>query len=171
MLTEAAALDHEAGVNVVYRVALAEELPVASESVQLVTAGQCWHWLDRAAAAREASRVLAPGDRIVIAHFDWLPLAGNVVEATEELILMHNPSWTMAGGNGIYPGWLRDLAETSFVGLETFFFDIAVSYSQEAWRGRIRPSAGVKARLGTAAIEYCQRSYASAFPEKAPIQR
>jgi SAM-dependent methyltransferase len=153
LLDEAAALDREAGVDVSYRIGFAEKLPEASESVQLVTAGQCWHWLDRAAAAREASRVLVPGGRIVIAHFDWLPLAGNVVEATEELILMHNPSWTMAGGNGIYPGWLRDLAEASFVGLETFSFDVSVSYSQEAWRGRIRASAGVKASLGTAAIE------------------
>ncbi len=34
-----------------------------------------------------------------------------------------------------------------FQGIETFSFDEAVSYSHEAWRGRIRASAGVAASL------------------------
>ena len=42
-------------------------------------------------AALEARRLLAPSGRLVIAHFDWLPLPGNVVEATEALIKAHNP--------------------------------------------------------------------------------
>ncbi len=168
LLTEAAALDREAGVNVEYRVGSAEQLSEASESVHLVTAGQCWHWFDRAKAAREAARVLTPGGRIIIAHFDWLPLAGNVVEATEELILAHNPEWTMGGGNGMYPAWLRDLAEASFVRLETFSFDIAVSYSHEAWRGRIRASAGVKASLGLEEIDRFDTALATILRERYP---
>lgn len=168
LLTEAKALDKEAGVNVDYRVGSAEELSEASESVDLVTAGQCWHWFDRAKAAKETARVLTHGGRIVIAHFDWLPLAGNVVEATEELILAHNPAWTMGGGNGIYPAWLRDLAEADFVKLETFSFDIAVSYSHEAWRGRVRASAGVKASLDHEEIERFDATLSSVLRERYP---
>lgn len=168
LLTEAAALDREAGVNVEYRIGSAEELSEASESVQLVTAGQCWHWFDRAKVAKEAARVLTPGGRIIIAHFDWLPLAGNVVETTEGLILAHNPAWTMGGGNGMYPAWLRDLANASFVRLETFSFDIAVSYSHEAWRGRIRASAGVKASLGSEEIERFDAALAAILRECYP---
>lgn len=166
LLTEAAAADREAGINVAYRVGYAEDLTETTASVDVVTAGQSWHWFDRRKAAREAARVLVPGGRIVIVHFDWLPLAGNVVEATEELILTYNPSWTMADGNGIYPAWLRDLAEASFVRLETFSFDLAVPYSHEAWRGRIRASAGVKASLEPEATERFDKALADVLRKR-----
>jgi hypothetical protein len=45
-----------------------------------------WPWF--------GGHILKPGGKLVIAHFDWLPLTGNVVEATEELILQYNPSRT-----------------------------------------------------------------------------
>ena len=88
----------------------------------------------------------------MIAHFDWLPLPGNVVEATERLIREHNPAWTHGGGSGLHPACLADLAQAGFAGLETFSFDQAVEYSRAAWRGRIRASAGVAASLAAAAV-------------------
>ena len=97
--------------------------------------------------------MLVPGGRVIIAHFDWLPLPGNVVEATEKLIFAFNPKWTMGGGTGIYPQWLRDLGVGGFEDLETFSFDVAQPYSHEAWRGRIRASAGVKASLNVEIIK------------------
>ena len=151
LLEEARALGREAGVAVAYREGTAEALAEPDASFGLVTAGQCWHWFDRARAAREAARVLAPGGRIVIAHFDWLPLPGSVVEATEALIVQHNPAWAMGGGTGIHPRCLGDLAGAGFGSLETFSFDVVQPYGPEAWRGRIRASAGVKASLGAEA--------------------
>ena len=49
------------------------------------------------AAAAEAYRVIRPGGRLVIAHFDWIAVPGNVVEATEQLIIKHHPKWALAG--------------------------------------------------------------------------
>ncbi len=152
LLAEAEALDREAGVAVLYREGRAEALDEPDGYFDVVTAGQCWHWFDRPRAAAEATRVLAPGGRLVVAHFDWLPLPGNAVEATEELILAYNPAWTMGRGTGLYPQWLRDLAGAGFRALETFSFDLDQPYSHEAWRGRIRASAGVKASLDVDAI-------------------
>ena len=131
----------------------AEDLPFADCSFDLVTAGQCWHWFDRATAARQAHRVLRPGGRIVIAHFDWLPLKGNLVSATERLILKHNPDWAASGGTGIYPAWLTDLDEASFTKIETASFDVSQPYTPSAWRGRIRASAGVAASLSPHQVE------------------
>ena len=118
----------------------------------LVVAGQCWHWFERETAASEAFRVLRPGGALVIAHFDWLPLPGNVVEATERLILETNPAWPMAGGVGRYPQWGDDMAAAGFTDLASDSFDVAQPYSHEAWRGRIRASAGVKASLDADAV-------------------
>lgn len=133
-------------------VAAAEHIPLAASSCDIVTAGQCWHWFAGPRAAREASRVLIPGGTLIIAHFDWLPRAGNVVAATETLILQHNPAWAFAGGDGFYPQWLDHLRAAGFVKLETFSFDTAVPYSHLAWCGRIRASAGVAAALRPAQV-------------------
>lgn len=130
-----------------YQIGSAEALAFADESFDLVTAGQCWHWFDRSRAAAEAMRVLRPSGRVVIAHFDWLPLDGNMVDATEQLILKYNPAWSANGGNGVYPAWLGDLGNAGFSQIETVSFDIAQPYSHAAWRGRIRASAGVAASL------------------------
>ena len=81
-------------------------------------------------------------------HFDWLPLPGNAVAATEQLILEFNPTWRGASGTGMYPQWLIDLGEASFEEIETFSFDAAVPYTVESWIGRVRASAGVAAVLG-----------------------
>jgi SAM-dependent methyltransferase len=130
-----------------YEVGSAERIDAADSSYDLVTAGQCWHWFDRDGAAAEIRRVLVPGGHLVIAHFDWIPLPGNVVAATEELIVAYNPGWKMGGGTGIYPPWLADVANAGFEGIETFSFDLDAPYSHEAWVGRIRASAGVGASL------------------------
>jgi len=109
----------------------------------LITAGQCWHWFDRIAAAKEAYRLLKPGGVMMICHFDWIPLSGNMVEGTEKLILNYNPAWKAGGGTGIYPAWFGDLAGGGFTDIQSFSYDEDAPYSQQAWVGRIEASAGI----------------------------
>lgn len=168
LMEQAVELDREAGVSVDYRVGHAEAIDAPDGTFDLVTAGQCWHWFDREAAAGEVARVLRPGGRVVVAHFDWVPLPGNVVEATEDLIRAHNPQWTMGGGTGLYPDWLRDLATAGFAELETFSFDVAQPYSHAAWRGRIKASAGVSASLDAAATERFDAALAEMLAQRFP---
>lgn len=152
LLAEARRLDALAGVAIDYAEAAAEALSLADGELDLLTAGQCWHWFERSRVAAEAWRVLRPGGALLICHYDWLPLAGNVVAATESLIRRHNPAWQMHGGCGIYPQWFGDLAQAGFGGIQSFSFDTAEPYTAEAWRGRIRASAGVAASLDAEAV-------------------
>ncbi len=147
MMEQARQLDAAAGVEVDYHVAKAEATGLPDAAFDLVTAGQCWHWFDPEAAAREVRRVLKPRGHLVLGHFDWLPLPGNVVSATEALILKHNPDWHLGGMTGIHGRHVHHLRAGGFEDVRSFSYDEPAVYSHEAWRGRIRASAGVAASL------------------------
>ena len=168
LIAEAKRLDREAGVTVRYVSASAEETGLPSASFDLVTAGQCWHWFERSRAAAEARRILGTGGRIVIAHFDWIALPGNVADVTEKLIEQHNPKWNLGGGMGLHPRWLADLSIAGFRYIETFSFDLEVPYTHESWRGRIRASAGIGASLDADAVERFDAEMAAMLDEKFP---
>lgn len=153
LLEQARQLDREAGVNVEYRTGVAEQLPLADAYAEVITAGTCWHWFDGPLAASEARRIGKPGAYVVIAFFAWLPLPGNVVEATEKLIEKHNPDWLYGGGNGFYYDCIEHLQQAGIGNIETFSYDVHVPYTQEGWRGRIRASAGVGASMTPAAVQ------------------
>jgi len=145
MIGKAKELDRQNKVNIRYVEAKAESTGLDGGAADVVTAGQCWHWFDGPRAIAEVIRLLKPGGKLVIANFDWLPLAGNMVEATEELIMQYNPDWHFAGGLGMYPQYLRVLSEAGIQNIQTFSYDLDASYTPAAWRGRIRASAGVAA--------------------------
>ena len=168
LIAEARHLDREAGVETAYVTATAEQTGLPGGAFDVVTAGQCWHWFDGPRAAAEACRLLAPGGALVIVHFDWIPLPGNVVEATETLIERHNPAWAYGGGAGVHASRLTDAAIAGFRYIESFSFDVAVPYSHEAWRGRIRASAGIGASLPADKVEAFDRDLAGLLAERFP---
>ncbi|MBZ4420764.1 class I SAM-dependent methyltransferase [Myxococcus sp. RHST-1-4] len=172
MLEAARRLATEAGLSIDFHQAPAEHTGLPSGAFDLVVAGQCWHWFDRPAAAREAARLLAPGGRLVIAHFDWMALPGNVVEATESLIQAFNPGPSapdvFSHGTGLYPQWFRDTAEAGFTGLESFTFDVPTPYTHEAWRGRVRANAKVGASLPPDTVSRFDTALAAVLAERFP---
>jgi SAM-dependent methyltransferase len=168
MLEQAKPLALEAGADIRFVLARAEESGLPAGSFDVVIACQCWHWFDRPRVAREARRLLVLGGRLISAHFDWLPLPGNVVEATEKLILMHNPAWDAAGGDGVHSWEFADFGNAGFVDIESFSFDVAVPYSREGWLGRIRASSGVAASLPSDAVERFNTAHAEMLARHFP---
>ncbi len=170
LLDEAVRLAREGRINQIQFVeATAERTGLPDGSFDVLTAGQCWHWFARAVAAKEARRVLRASGRIILAHFDWIALPGNVVAATESLIEQHNPQWKLGGGSGLHPRSLADLAIAGFTDIETHSFDQAISYTHEAWRGRVRANGGVGGSLPPEAVSKFDIALAdllrSDFPE------
>ncbi len=152
LIAAAQKLDAQAGVRVEYLLAPAEQVPLPAGSLDVITAGQSWHWFDRRAVMAEVRRLLRPGGVLLIAAFDWIPFSGNVVERTEELIEKHNPAQPkphirLGMGAGIYPPFVRDLCEGGLLEIETWSYDHPVRYTHAGWRGRIRASQGVGATL------------------------
>jgi SAM-dependent methyltransferase len=168
LLEQARALSREEGVEVDYVQARAEATGLPDASFDVVTAGQCWHWFQRDRAAAETMRLLRPGGALLIGHFDWLPRPGSVVEATEALIVEHNPQWNLGGGCGIHWRWFADLERAGFIGLESFSFDLDQAYTHEGWRGRIRASAGIAASLPQEKVAAFDTAHAALLAERFP---
>ena len=143
MLAEAAKAATLAGLAVRWIPGRAEATELPDGDFDVVSAGQCWHWFDRARAAAEAMRVLRPGGRVLIAYFSYLAEPGTVGAATEEIVLRYNPSWPLAGEDGRYPVFVDDLLDAGFARASTFDFVMPVLFTHEAWRGRFRACNGV----------------------------
>lgn len=156
MVASAKAQAEAQRLDVAFLEAPAERTGLPDAAFELVTAGQCWHWFDRPAAARECRRVLTPGGHLVIVHLDWLEVPGGVVALTLQTLADHGTGFpasvTALAWEGMYPAWTRDAREAGFEDLETFSFDLELPYSHEAWRGRIRASAAVGAVLAPDAV-------------------
>lgn len=168
LIAEAQKLDEKAKISIHYINAAAEDTGLASGSFDVISAGQCWHWFDAPRVFGEIKRLLVPGGVLLIAHFDWLPLLGNVVEATETLMKRYEKAsvmksavkkvirrfrpawgqmWGLMGGTGVHPERLNAMQAAGFRDIESFSFDKDVNYSHEAWRGRVRTHAGIGASL------------------------
>jgi ubiquinone/menaquinone biosynthesis C-methylase UbiE len=143
MLTEAAKAAARDNLPVRWLEARAEATGLPDADFDVVTAGQCWHWFDRPRAAAEAMRVLRPGGRVLLAYFTYLVEPGTVGAATEELVLRHNPTWPMAGDDGRHAYFADDLLDAGFRNAQLFDFVVPVTFTHEAWRGRLRACNGV----------------------------
>ncbi|MHB8382055.1 MAG: class I SAM-dependent methyltransferase [Candidatus Binataceae bacterium] len=149
MIESARSLGRAEELGVRYVVGRAEATALADSSFDLVTAGTCWHWFDRAAAAREARRILLPRGRLVIAAQDFVCVPDGVMEASTRLIAefhkfpdeqRRRPDHRT--GSFLWPMWLDDLIRNGFGQFECFSFEHDLTYTHEGWIGRLRASVG-----------------------------
>lgn len=170
LLAEAQRQAAEEGLEIDHRQGWAEDTGLTDANFDAITAGTCWHWFDRPKAAAECRRLLKPGGRLAIAHLDWLELPANVVELSVATIAEFNPRQGDRPVSFQFPVWLADLTAAGFARWEVFGYAAQLPYSHEAWRGRIRASAGVGAAMDAATLwafdHELERRLSASFPEE-----
>ncbi|WP_280153782.1 class I SAM-dependent methyltransferase [Piscinibacter sp. XHJ-5] len=155
------------GLSIDFQVAPAEACPHPDASFDVVTASQCWMYFDVERTCTELRRVLRPGGMLVTTHFSWLPQADALARASEQLVLHFNPAWQGAHWDGrvpSVPSWTVGRAQVAAM----FWFDEAVPFTREAWRGRMRACRGVGATLSADEVEAFDAEHARLLERIAP---
>lgn len=151
-------LSFDEQLQVDFRVAPAEEMPLEDASFEVVTANQCWLYFDLRHVIPEVRRILVPGGLLMVSHFSWLPRMDPIASASEELVLRFNPDWSGADWDGSIPArppWLREIFELR----DMFSYDERVSFTRESWRGRVRALRGVGASLSGEEVRAFDREH------------
>ena len=168
MIAAAREADQQAGVEIEYRIRPAEETGLADNTYDIISAGTCWHWFKKEQALGEIRRLLKRDGWMLICMLSWLPLPGNVVEQTESLVQRYNPRWQYGNMDGMKPEYLQDLGRAGFTQLESFSSDYDISYTPDAWRGRMRASAGIAATLTPSEVAAFDQELAILLTDRYP---
>lgn len=168
LLEQAKKLDQEAKVEVNYIHAKAEETGLNEATFDVITAGQCWHWFDEQKAIAEVKRLLKPNGKLVIAHYDWLSLPRSVPVISEVVMKRYAPEMQPGISDGFYTKRAILMQNSGFKDIETFSFDHADYYTHEAWRGRIRASNWIGARLSPDEVARFDQEHAEALKQAFP---
>jgi len=153
-----------------FLVATAENTKQKENSFDLVIASQCWPWFDQALAMKEIKRVLKPGGIVVVAQFCYLPRRSQVAHDSEQLVLKINPTWGMAGFDGLYQSQVDQLViQGGFELIEQFSYDHLQCFTHEAWKGRMRTCNGVgSSSLSEEMIKQFDQNLEKLLKEKYP---
>ena len=137
----------EKGVGgIEFKVCSAEDTGFADNSFDVVTAAQCFQYFNADRAASEILRVLKPHGLFCKIFMDWLPREDEIIAEMENLVLKYNPDWSGKGFEKFryrYPEW----ADGRF-DIETIHsYNAELTFSKEAWLGRVKSCRGVGASL------------------------
>ena len=145
-IREARSLATAEGLTVTFEVCAAEDIDVADDSFDVISAGQSWLYFDNTVVIPKLIDALKKEGYLVLTLLVWLPFKDPIVRKSEELVLKYNPDWKGANCKGDIspiPRWSEEHFD-----LKTFHtIEEPIEFSRESWRGRFRACRGIGASL------------------------
>jgi len=151
--------------NIAFKVRSAEDAGFADNAFDAVTAVQCFHYFDPDKAAAEIRRVLKPGGLFCKIFMDWLPYEDEVIAEMEALVKKYNPSWN-GGGFRRFDYTFLDWAKGRFTSESVVSYDTTLTFTKEAWLGRVLSCRGVGASLPPEDVARFEQEYRSILQER-----
>lgn len=143
-IEQAKQLSHTAGMNIHYLTASAESIDFPPNSFDVVTACQCFIYFDQPVALPKIHAVLKDKGHFCIIWMAWLPYEDTIANASEQLILKYNPSWTGGGYTRAempVSEWMKPLFKLE----NAISYDLPVAFTRESWHGRMLACRGMGA--------------------------
>ncbi len=116
----------------------AEDTTLPDASVEMVVAGQAFHWFDRARTKQEFRRILKPGGWVVLMwneHRKGLPF----LDAYQRMLEAHSPEYKVADHRDIDAGVIGEFFSPSTFRVRTVEYEQAFDF--EGLKGRLLSSS------------------------------
>ncbi len=137
-------LSAEAGMDIEYVIASAEDVSFPEKRFDVVTACQCFVYFDKQIVLPKIHEMLKDDGHFCILWLAWLPDESEIAGASEELVLKYNPAWTGKGMRRYtleVPEWANELFDVEYAGT----FDVNIRFTRESWHGRMVACRGIGA--------------------------
>ncbi len=137
-------LSKNAGMNIDYIIASAEDVDFPDKTFDVITACQCFMYFDKSVVLPKLHHMLKDYGHFSILFMAWLPEESEIAKTSENLVLKYNPAWT-GGRMTRYelqePPW----CEGMFKAANMLTYDLPVHFTREAWHGRMKACRGIGA--------------------------
>lgn len=152
------AAEEQGARNITYKVCHAENTGFPDDSFDAVTAVQCFPYFDSKRACAEIYRVLKPGGLFCTVIMDWLSEEDAVLSQMIETVKQFNPNWQESGfadDDEPRPSW----AAGQFAVRDVCTYPVTLSFTKEAWIGRVKTCRGIGGSLSAERVEAFARCY------------
>lgn len=157
----------QAGVDIEFICASAEQADFQDGCFDVVTACQCFTYFEHEKLAGILNRILKPGGRMGILYMAWLPYEDKIAGASEKLVLQYNPEWTGCGETR-HPIQIPDAYNKYFKLIQSDVFDVNVPFNRESWNGRMKSCRGIGASLPADKIKRFEQEHKLLLDKIAP---
>ena len=159
-------LAKENNQKIEYFACSAEKTGLESNSIDAITAAQCFWYFDKETIKSEIERLLKPNGLFIKIYLGW-SLDDEIAKKSHMLIKQFNKSWT-PGKSGS-----RDMFDDLFPGRVTKEFSCSLPFTRESWHGRMCACRGTLASMDKETFESWSKAHLemlSAYPEEFEIK-
>ena len=166
-IAQAERLSREAGMDITFQAAAAEDLVFPSASFDVITACQCFWYFDHEKLAPMLADFLKENGKLVVLYMAWLPFEDEIAGKSEQLVLKYNPRWTGAGETR-HPIHIDDAVFRFFEMEEHEEYAVKIPFTRESWHGRMRACRGIGASLSGKELASWEREHLEMLEMCAP---
>ena len=157
-IEQAKRLATEAGMNIDFFTAKAEDVSFPDNTFDVITACQCIWYFNHDITSESFAKMLKPDGRFLILYMGWLPGEDSIAAKSEEIILKHNPGWSGCG-DYVHPVWVPEQYLKNFELKSQNEFRVDIPFSRAGWHGRMRACRGVGASMSPETLDILNKEH------------